>query len=213
MALSNYSELKTAIQDWMARSDLAGSVPDWITLAEARLNRELQPVETDQTLTGVVDSREISVSAYSVVEALTLYLRDDITSDEREVTEKSGFPFEGTAGSPRFWDYDQTAAKIIFDCPLDQAYTFRLRFRQRFALSDSVTTNWLLTNHPDAYLAASIVWGGGFVQNIEQAAAYKALLDEALPSIRSTIAQSKRAILGVDLGLTSNGRAVYDGVS
>lgn len=215
MALGTYSELKTAIADWMARSDLSGNVADWITLAEARLNRVLMPVEVDQSLTGTLDSREISTSSYSVVEPLALYLIDSATSDERELDQKADFARTATSDEPDFWDFYQhaSAPKIIFNCPLDAAYTFRFRYRQRFALSDSATTNWLLTNHPDIYLAASIVWGGGFTANFEQAAAFKGVLEESLPEVRNLIAQSKRAIATVDAGLTAiPRRGTYQGV-
>ena len=49
MAISTYSELKTAIADWMARSDVSGSAADFITLGEARLNRLLEVVATTTT--------------------------------------------------------------------------------------------------------------------------------------------------------------------
>lgn len=214
MALDTFANLKTSILDWMARSDLTGNVAEWITLAEARLNRELQPVEVDQSLTGVVDSREIDVSAYSIVEAMSLFLVDT-AGDEDELTEKADFERRATSGVPRFWDYrpHASAGKIIFDCPLDTAYTFRLRYRQRFALSDSATTNWLLTNHPDVYLAASIVWGGGFTGDFTKAAGYKSVLDEALPEIRNIIAQSKRGVLTTDPALTNLRSSYYDGAN
>lgn len=208
MALDTYSSLKTSVLDWMVRADLSGNAADWVTLGEARLNRELNPVETDQSLTGVSDSREIDVSAYAIVEALALYLIDSGTSDERELIQKDDFARSGTSGEPRFWDYlpHASAGKIIFDCPLDAAYTFRLRYRQRFALSDSATTNWLLTNHPDVYLAATLVWGSGFVEKFQEAGGFKTLLDEAIPSIRSLIADSKRAVATVDPALSRIGR-------
>jgi hypothetical protein len=203
MALSTYAELTTAIQDWMVRTDLSGNVADWITLAEARLNRELNPVETDNTLTGVADSREISTSALSVVEPIALYLIDTATSDETEITKKDDFARDATSGEPRYWRFVQHAStpKIIFDCPLDAAYTFRFVARVRFALSDSATTNWLLTNHSDLYLATSIFWGGMFTDEDAKAVKYKLVIDDALPSVRNIIAQSKRAVATVDPAL------------
>ena len=60
MAITTYTELKSAIADYMARSDLTGNVEDFIALAEARLNRLLKMVETDATLTGTAASRRIA---------------------------------------------------------------------------------------------------------------------------------------------------------
>ena len=215
MALDTYANLQTAVLDWMVRSELTGNVADWITLAEARLNRVLPAVEVDQSLSGSSSSREISLSSYSIVEIMAIYLIDLSTSDETELTQKADFARTNTNNKPKFWqhDPDATSPKLIFDCPLDQAYTFRMRYRQRFALSDSATTNWLLTNHSDIYLAAVLVWGSGFVEKFSEAGGFKAVLDEGIPEVRNIITQGKRAIAGVDPALILIGRRpYYDGV-
>lgn len=215
MALDSYSSLKTAIQDWMARSDLSGNVADWITLAEARLNRTLNPVEVDQSLTGTVDSRRLDVSSYSIVSPIALFVTDPSTSDEREITPRSDGTFEyiSTSGQPRFWAMDASQDYVDLDRPCDVAYAFRFRYRQRFALSNSVTTNWLLDNYPDLYLAASIMWGGAFTQNMQSAATFKAVLDEGIPEVRNVIARNKRGVLTVDPALVARPRpGTYQGV-
>ena len=214
MALDTFANLKTAVQSWMVRTDLSGDVADWITLAESRLNRELNPVETDQTLTGVLNARTVSVSAYSIVEPIALFLVDT-DGNEVELTKKSLFAFEDTSGVPSFWEYDPDASAGVlrFNRPLDSAYSLRFRYRQRFALSDSATTNWLLTNHPDVYLSASLVWGSGFVDAFEKAGAFKTMLDEGIASVRHIIAQGNRAELTVDPALTASPMpGSYDGV-
>lgn len=200
MAIGNYSDLKAAITTWMSRGNVAGQAADCIMLAEAALNRELNPVEIDVTLTGVQDSRSIDISTQNCVDPIALFLADT-GCDEVEMTRKDDgtFPYRSSSGYPRFWAIDGT--NIDFDCPLDQAYPFRFRFRQRFALSDDAPTNWLLTYHPDVYLAAAIVWGGIFIQDDPAAARWISILNSALPSVRNIIAQSKRGTLTVDPAL------------
>lgn len=206
MALANYSDLQTAVGNWMARADMAGDAPDFITLGEAGLNREVPAVETDVTLTGTEDSRRIDISAHSVVVALNLYLIDGDTGDEIELVRKQDgtFPYKADSDQPSYWAIDGT--NIDFDCPLDEAYTFRFRIRQRYALSDSATTNWLLTNHPDVYLAAVLVWGGVFVRDGELASTFKQVLDIGIPSVKSIISQQNRGTLAVDPALTRPAR-------
>ena len=209
MSLDTYANLKSSILDWMARSDLSGNTAEWVTLAEARLNRELPAIETDATLTGVAASRVIDVSSISIVEPIALYMDDPSISDEIEITKQTRFAETTTSGTPVYWEYDANAAEIRFDKPLGGAYSFRFRYRQRFALSDSVTTNWLLTNHPDVYLAACVVWGSAFTEKLPAAAAFKSLLDESIPSIRNTITQGKRGRATVDPMLQTIGRRYY----
>ena len=208
MALSNYTDLQASVLDWMVRAGQTGQVVDWIVLAEARLNRELGAVETDTTLTGVAASRRIDISSLSIVRPVALFLAETGCDEVRVSPATDGtFEYLTTSGRPTKWAIDGTY--IDFDRPLDSAYPFRLRYRERFALATS-STNWLLTNHPDVYLAAAIVWGSAYNKNLPDASAWKQLLDEAIPSIRNSIAQTKRAVLSVDKGLISRGGALSE---
>jgi len=200
-----YSDLQSLVLDWMARGDLTGNVTDFIRLAEYRLNRLIGAVETDASLTGTVDERSIDVTEWSVVEPIELYILDTSTGDERRILKRTAgnITHLETSGEPREWAWDSDG--ITFDRPLDAEYEFRLRFKQRFQLSDDNNTNWLLTNHMDVYLAASIMWGGGFIQNYPFAAMFKSMLDEGIAEIQSQIARSKVGLLVVDSALRSRG--------
>ena len=41
MALTSYSELKSSLADWLNRDDLTSVIPDFISLAEAQMERRL----------------------------------------------------------------------------------------------------------------------------------------------------------------------------
>lgn len=200
MALATFTDLQTAVGNWMARADMSGDAADFITLGEAGLNREIPAVETDVTLTGTTDSRRIDISAQSVVAALNLYLVDSSGEEIELVRKQDGtFPYTSMSNQPRMWAIDGEG--IDFDCPLDDDYTFRFRIRQRYALSDLAPTNWLLTNHPDVYLAATLIWGGVFVRDPELASTFKQILDFGVPSVKSIISQQNRGTLQVDAAL------------
>src|SRR5947209_14173886 len=42
MALDSYAALQTTVADWLNKASLTAQIPDFITLAEARLRRELK---------------------------------------------------------------------------------------------------------------------------------------------------------------------------
>ncbi len=48
MALSTYAELKTSIGDWLNRADLTAVIPDFISLAEAQVERTLRTRQIPQ---------------------------------------------------------------------------------------------------------------------------------------------------------------------
>lgn len=204
MAISTYAELQAAVLDWMARSDISASAPDFITLGEARLNRILQPVATTATLTGVVSSAQIDISALDISEPESLYVTDG--GEEYFVTARQlgTFGIDDDEGLPSIWAIEGDYIK--FDRPCDSAYSFRFIYKARLGLSNVVTTNDFLAKHPDMYLAAAIYWGCIYIQAAEKAMAWKAIWDESVLEVRHNEGQKKRSQLTVDPGLSSIGR-------
>lgn len=211
LALANYTDLQATALAFMERTGDTNSTdaaPVWIQVAEARLNREIGAVETEGTLTGTIDSRTIDISSLSMVQPIALFVAQT-GYDERPVQLQANSSFRQltTSGYPAQACVDGTT--LQFDRPLDVAYPFRILYRQRFALSGSATTNWLLTNHPDVYLAATLMWGAGYNEAWENGSVWKSVLDEAIPSIKGQIAANKRGVLRVDDALLANGGASY----
>ena len=60
MAFTNYNDLKTAVANYLGRSDLTTAIPDFISMAELRLQRELrtrQMLKSSTTSTTGGDAR------------------------------------------------------------------------------------------------------------------------------------------------------------
>jgi hypothetical protein len=51
MSIATYSELKTAVANYLARTDLTDQIPDFIRFAEIRLRRELRIRQMLKTVT------------------------------------------------------------------------------------------------------------------------------------------------------------------
>lgn len=206
MALANYTDLQASALDWMVRAGQAGKAPDWITLAEAKLNRELSPLEIDAAFVGVADSASLALTGVSVSKVISLWISPVGGGDEVQVQMQSPGTLRElqSSGVPRQWCMDGQSA-IRFDRPCDQPYNFRFHYAERLNLSVTAT-NWLLTDNPDVYLAATLMWGAGYNKDWSNGATWKALLDEAIPSIRSNIAESRRGMLRVDPALSAVGR-------
>jgi hypothetical protein len=210
MAIAVYNDLKTKAASWLRRSGnstYVAEVPDMITLAEARLNAEIGPVETNGTLTGVVSSRSLDTSALTIVEPIALWITPGSGEDEDKLQQQSpaNLNYLGTNGRPAQWAYDSEDA-LKLDCPCDTAYSFRFRYRGRFALSASATSNWLLENRPDVYLAATLGWGSAYLENFERASQWTTFLDRELPKVLHTLAKGRKGTLRVDPGLADIGR-------
>ena len=213
MAISNYSELKARVTDFMDRNDIDGSVEDFITLAEAKLNREIESIATTVILNGTADMNYISIADLNIIEPVSLYV--DGIIHEFSVTPKpqGSFPYYDISGTPQQWCIEHTSGGdeiIRFDRALDLPYTFRFTYQSRFALTDAAPTNEFLTHYPDVYLAAAIVWGCLYTKDLTAGSMWKAVLEEGLASAKSTYAQNKRGNLTVDPMLTRRTRYSYN---
>lgn len=201
MALQTYSDLKTAIANWADRSDLTSRIPEFITLAEARLVRHklLRSWETDSTLTGSVGSRSIAVPT-GFLTALALWWEDTVGREELRFVLPELMATSTTDGRPEYWTVD--GAYIKFERELDSAYSFTLRNRQFAALSDSNTTNALLTKWPDAYLFASMSELFSYLMDDAQVAKWEARYANARDEITTMEAENKSlSTLSVDTAL------------
>lgn len=191
MALSTYSDLTSAIADWLERGDLSARIPDFITLAESRLNRELgiRSLESDAALVGIPGSRFIALPA-GFREAQNLWINRD--GGQRE-TLRATMPeltlADITPSEPRSWSID--GPNIAFERPCDQAYSFTLRKVGGLSISESAPTNLVLTNYPDLYLFGSLTEAGGYLRDNELFALFDGRFQVALNAAKDKEGRAK----------------------
>lgn len=156
MAIDSYANLQSSVASWLHRTDLTTTIPDFIKLAETRINRELRvrEAELEVTLTATPGLRFIDLpSDFST--PVSLYLTTYNPRFELTQTLAKQLAVSTTPGRPSFWAID--GLDMAFERPCDAAYTFQFRYNKNYTLSDVVTTNEILRNHPDVYLFGSLV--------------------------------------------------------
>lgn len=192
MAITTYAELQTSVGNWLVRGDLTARIPEFIALAESKLNRELRLRlgEVDAALVGVPGSRSIALPA-AYTEGLTCWVTPAGSADRLEMrfVDPAKITVWNVAGQPLAWTID--GATLAFERPCDQAYAFTLRCLEKLALSDAAPTNSLLTNYPDAYLFGALAEAGPFLRDQDVLTMYEAKLDSAISSINSKEARSR----------------------
>jgi hypothetical protein len=182
MSITTFSELKTAIANWIERDDLTDRIPEFITLAEAKINDEVrirEMRERDATLTASTSSRLVAVPA------------GFIDAEQLEMTYSSQIWFPTfvthwnmkhhrniTDGPPHF--FTLWGGNIEFERTPDYAYSMELTFyKKQTALSDSNTTNDVLTNYPNIYLYASLIAAEPYMNNDPRIKTWAALYEDA----------------------------------
>lgn len=183
MALTTYSELKTSLASWLHRSDLSNVLGDFITLCESDFNRRLRLATMETRVTADFDEgyedlpddflemREIKINS-NPVRALQ-YLSPHQMSDWYPTSESA---------NPEFYTIVGTQVRMN-KTPTEEAEM--VYYKKIPALSDTQTTNWMLTNHPDVYLYGSLAMAEPYVKNDKRVAMWKSLYEAALSQIEN----------------------------
>lgn len=190
MSIATYDELKSAIANWMHRTDLATRIPDFIALAEVRINKlaRVRQMEIEAPLVMVVGSRFITLPA-GFNEPRAVWLEDIQPREQLTVMTPEQLPVFTEGGRPCFWAID--GSNLAFDQEADAAYPITLRYRGKVALSDAVPTNSLLTDYPDVYLAAGIVEAATYARNIDVATLWNSRFKEAVKDMNAIEGRSR----------------------
>jgi len=195
MALDTFANLKTALATWLRRDDLTASIPDFITLAEAQINRRLKDAKVTARATATISDEYSAVpSRFGGVVSFDLATSPKTPLRQYSPPELNGLvaTIYQTTGKPLA--FAVVGSEFRFAPSPGESYTAELTYYQGVAaLSDSATTNWLLTDHPDAYLYGALVQSAPFLRADERLGVWGTLFTTALDDI---ITNAERAKFG-----------------
>lgn len=195
MALTNYSELKASVADWLNRADLTSQIADFVALAEARFNRDLR-------LNAMV-KRETTVATTDYValpddwlEHISITVTGDGTV-RRALTYVTNEEFnrlrhQNLTGTFRY--YTIQGDNIVF-LPAMSSGTVDLEifyYAKIPVLSGSNATNWLLTRAPDLYLYGALAAAEMFLQNDERLPVWLSNIEKIMDDLRMESERAKR---------------------
>jgi hypothetical protein len=181
MTIQTYSDLQSAIANWIARADLATNIPDFIALFESAANRRLRLRQQESAVTLAPSSGVATLPAdYLAWRRLTWTGQ---FPRELEYVHPSYlhalYPTLPT-GAPRLFTIEGGNLTVA---PTDStALTFDY-FQKIPALSSTTTSNWLLATAPDLYLFGALAEAHGFVKDAESLALWKSRRDELFDEI------------------------------
>lgn len=163
MSIATYSELTTAVANWLSRADLTSRIPEAIALAEAAFNRNIRHRQMEQRSTA-------SATEYMSLPSDFLELRSVKVDSTPDTSLRILSPWDGdrlytgASGSPLFYVLQANQLRLL-PAP-DSSVTIEIDYYKRIpALSSTATTNWLLTDYPDLYLYGSCFHALALVQD------------------------------------------------
>ena len=212
MALSTFTELKDAIADWLDRSDLTARIPDFITLAEARLNRDLRirPMEVRSTMETTSGQQYFNLPG-GYIQMRNIQLNTNPTAPLEYITPEMLDRLYGSSATGKPRAYSLIGDEIQLAPIPDSAYTLEMAFYEKFtALGDgtsgTVTSNWLTINAPDILLYGSLMEAEPFIKNDERIAVWLQAYRDGMDKLQKADANDRHS------GSSMRVRNIYSGV-
>ena len=185
MSIASYSDLQTAVSNWLNRADLTSYIPDLITLAQARIYRELN-IRTMETALNVTISSGVAAVPSDYINLKSAYIDGTpVQVLQRRKVEfiYDKYPTRSSGGKPKF--IAREGSNFIFGPYPDSGYTVKgIYYAQLPSLSNSNTTNWFTANAPDILLFASLAEAEPFIKNDPRVALWEAKYQAAKQSIQ-----------------------------
>lgn len=160
MALDGtYAGLIASVAQWAHRDDLTSLMPDFVTLAEARIARDVRVrnMIVSATLTTTADTQGVALpTGYLQAKLVTITSTTPNAPLKYETPEylSTAYPNDFETGQPVI--YSVIGNSLVLGPTPDDAYDIGLDYYAQFDSVITLSTNWLLVNAPGIYLAASM---------------------------------------------------------
>lgn len=162
MAISNYTELQDALTNYTHRAGLDSRIPEFIQMGEADLNARLRTKDQETTST---QSMSTSVNTLALPSGFLEAQRLEYTEDLEEIVfVDHKVLIVSNTGSAQPFFYTIIDDNMVFETTPDSARETKLYYRKKYDIATDAT-NWLLTNYPNLYLMAAMVYAAFYADD------------------------------------------------
>ena len=204
MAITTYGELKTAVSSWLHRSDLTANVPDFIAMAEWRVARDLRVQQ-------LITTSSVTISAAGNSVALPSGFLELVNCQIASGAELSYVPpdtIDRISGAGTPWVYTLLGQNIQVGPSWTAGGNLSLSYyKKETQLSDSTTTNWYITNVPDALLYGSLLEASPFLLADTRIDVWQRFYDRSIGNINrqyGNVDPHRRMLQYMDVGQNNN---------
>lgn len=194
MGIANYTDLRAAIADWLNRGDLEQQIPDFVTLAEATLNKVVRHNRMVTTGTVVVNaSAQKATVPTDMLEPIFVQVQADPDSPIEQISINQLIMLRRNrmraTGTPRFFALVGRDMQVT-PVPSGNTTLEVTYYQQIPALTVGSPTNWLLTYDPDLYLYTSLMHAAPFLRDDARTVVMENLVSK---QILSSVNQNRAA--------------------
>lgn len=185
MAIASYADLQTSIANFLARDDLTAQIPDFIQLAEARINRELETREQEKRVQATLvagdeyialptDLREVREVKLNTSPLTVLSYASPTGLDTQYSSNGQGKP-QG---------YSIVGKEMKIRPIPDSGYTMEIVYIGDVDALSAVSTPILFTRSPDLYLYGALTEAYVYLLDEQRAAQYDEKFTRAINEVR-----------------------------
>ena len=188
MAFTTYTELKASVADYLARTDLTTQIPDFITLAEKRLKRDLRIRQMLKVVTATTTAADSTVGLPSdFLSMRDLHVSTNPVSSIEYLSPSNFYRNARTTESGVPTKYTVLAAEFQFAPIPDSDYTLSmLYYAAPPELSSSVSSNVFLVTCPDLLLYGALGEAEPYLLNDSRIQTWAALYDRGITALSSS---------------------------
>ena len=202
MALTNYTGLKSSIADFLNRDDLTSVIPDFISLAEAQINRDIRHWKMEARSSGQQSALDeyMQVPA-DWVETIRLHLTGTGTSTvnliSRDAMADKRQAHENETGTPTHYTHADGQFQL-YPTPSNDT-DFELLYYQKIPSLSSNTDNWLLLEAPDVYLYGALLHSAPYLAEDQRVAVWAQLYGAAVQRLNEVSEDARFSGSGLTL--------------
>lgn len=183
MAITDYGSLRSTVAAYLHRADLTSNIPDFISMAEWRIARGLRVsallTTSDVTISGGGSSVAMPSGFVELVNA-------KLASSGAELHYVPPDTVDRVTGGTVPWAYTLVGSTLVVAPSWTAGGQVSLTYwKKETALSDSNTTNWYVTNCPDALLYGALLEASPFLVNDSRIPVWREFFAEAVNAVNS----------------------------
>lgn len=192
MTINTYGTLKTAVSNYLNRSDLSGYIPDLISFGAQRIfygsgdPYATPPLRVPAMMaqdTGSVAGGYVAFPA-EFIELIRIAAVSGARTYKLEYQPLTAFEAESPS-SANWYTYRDNAIYTGVDASTD----YVLDYYQSFTLTNDTDTDWILTNAPNVYVYASLLEAAPFIGDDPRIAIWLNLYRSTVAGLNRTTAR------------------------
>jgi hypothetical protein len=172
MAITNYGELKTALANWLHRTDLSARLPEFVTLAQVRISDDVRANANTVSASGTSTDKTIPLPA-DFIEGRSLHLSINGTNRPLDYLTPAQYAhLAQPTGDADAYTIIGSSILLARNPSGNQSYTL-VYYAKETALSADSDTTTLLSTRPGLYLYGTLCEAAPYLRDADTLALWE----------------------------------------